>query len=144
MDNKTDDEDDTPDTDGQFPAQLVGERSTTEGTNQGTDGKQTDNETSTDVAEVVGAIRTEFTIALFVVIHLLEAGDLTSIVAEKKTTEGGENTHDESPEGEARNGSINPGHHGLLDGRLGLVNMGLRNRLAMVGGSFHTHDGEIN
>ena len=51
LNNDSDHEDNTPDSDGPFPAQLISERSTTESTNKRSDRQKTDNQTGPDVAE---------------------------------------------------------------------------------------------
>ena len=138
LDDQSDVEDDTPERDGPLSAQLVGHGSTTEGTDQGTDREQTDNETGTDIAEGVGAIGTQFTIAFLVVLHLLETGDLTGVITEEQTTDGDESTHDKGAHGEPGDGGVNAGHHGLL-GR-GIVLRGDRlDGLPVMGSGLDSH-----
>ena len=140
LDDQSDVENDTPESDGPLSAQLVGHGSTTEGTDQGTDREQTDNETGTDIAEGVRAIGTHFTIAFLVVLHFLETGDLTGIITEEQTTDGDESTHDEGAQGEPGDRGVNAGHHGLL-GR-GIVLRGDRlDGLPVMGSRFNSHVG---
>merc|ERR1712187_192179 len=72
LNDQTDIEDETPESNGPFPTQPVGQGGTAEGTDQGTDGQQTDNQTGADRTESIGAIGLEFTITLEIVAHLLE------------------------------------------------------------------------
>ena len=138
LDDQSDVENDTPESDGPLPAQLVGHGSTTEGTDQGTDRQQTDNETSTNIAKGVGAIGAHFTIAFLVVFHFLETGDLTGIITEKQTTDRDESTHDKGTEGETGDGRVDAGHHGLLGRGIGLRG-GRLDGLPVMGSRFDSH-----
>lgn len=138
LNDQTDVEDETPDSNGPFATQPVGQGGTAESTDQGTDGQQTDNQTGADGAEGIGAIGLDFTITLEIVAHLLETGDLTGIITEEQTTDGDESTHDKGAQGQKWNRGVNADIHGLLRRGLGLRSR--RDFLAMVGGGFYAHD----
>lgn len=147
LNDQTNIQDHAPKTDGPLAAQLVRDGCSSKRTNHGTNGKQSDDETRTDCAELVITVRIELTIPLQIIAHFLEARDLASIITEQETSHGNEQGHDEGPHGDPRNRGINTcGSHGLLLGA-GLIR-GLQNwllsrgdRLPMVGRRFNAHDG---
>jgi hypothetical protein len=143
--NQSNVEDHTPKRDRPFAAELVGHGSTDEGTDHSTDRQQTDNQTGPGGTERVFAVGTKLTISLQVVAHLLEAGDLTSVISEQKTTHGDKEGHHQGTRGDPRDWGIDPHrahrllHGAILEGGIEgwLVSRG--NGLPMVGGRFDTH-----
>lgn len=98
------------------------------------------------MAEIIFTLIVQLTIAFKIVIHLLETGDLTGVVSEKKTTHRNEGTHNKRPQGNAGNGSVNTNFHrlvsshGFLAGVLGSASWA--DHLPMLGRSLNTHGGE--
>lgn len=142
--NETNDHNETPEGDRPLAAKLVGDRSSAKSTNQGTNGKQTDNQTGADRAERVFTIGILLTIAMKVVGHFLETRDLTSVVTEEKTTHGDEGSHHKGPKGDPRNGSVYTHLRRLVHGDRFLAGLLLgstsrADRLPMVGRRFMTH-----
>lgn len=144
LDDQADNEDETPHGDRPFTTKLIGNGSTTEGTDECSDRQKTDDQTRADVAESIGAVALEFTIALKVVRHLLEAGDLTGIITEQKTTHRHEEAHDNGTQCNPRDRSIDTKLSRLFraDGLLAgiLLRLGSRgDTLPMVDRRLRTH-----
>ena len=113
LDNDTDNQDDVPQGDGPFAPKSVGNGSSDQSTDQGTNGQQTDDETRANMAEAPLAVAI-FTIPVQVVAHLLEAGDLTSVISEQQTSHGDEQPHDGGPKGQPGDGGVDSEIEGLL------------------------------
>lgn len=125
LNNQPHDRDDTPDSDGPPTADPVGDGGAAQRADESTDRQQTNNQTGTDIAEVVFALLVEFTVALEVVRHLLETGDLTSIITEEDTTHGDEGAKDEGPPGEPGDGGLDADVGLLLGDGLHARSLGL-------------------
>ena len=113
LNNDPNDQDHAPQGDGPLAAKSVGNGSSDQSTDQGTDGQQSDNETGADVAEVVLAVAV-LPIPVQVVAHLLESGDLTSVVSKQQTAHGDEESHDGGPKGQPGDGRVDPEIEWLL------------------------------
>lgn len=67
---------------------------------------QTNDKTRAHIAEVVGPIGAQLTIAPKEILHFQKTGDLTGIITEKEAAHGHENAHDERANGEERDRSV--------------------------------------
>lgn len=82
LDNETDGHNKTPERDGGPATNAVGDGCGHQGSDESTDGQESDNETGADIAEVLGAIRVGLAKSVQEIGHLKETRDLTSVVTE--------------------------------------------------------------
>lgn len=93
LDDETDGSDEAPEGDGVPATKLVGDGGGAQGTDEGTDGEETDDQTGADVAELDGAVGLVLAEPVEKVGHLQESGDLTRVIAKDHATHGDEDTH---------------------------------------------------
>lgn len=144
LDHQANDQDDVPDSDRPLAANEVRKRSTKQGTHESTNTEHTNNQTSAVIRQGPSTIDV-LTVSLQVVVHVLETGDLTSVVTEQQTTHGDEEGHHKGAKRDGWDRGIHSVLHRSLCGTAGgrgiCPNHGGRgDLLPMVSTRFNTHD----